>query len=94
MFIELTSFALGFALALGLILPLGQQNMFVLTYGTRSGKFSSTIPVFVTASFCDTLLILLWVFYFYFILVFKIGVKILGKRMLKNDITVSKKEFS
>ncbi len=59
MSIETSSFLLGFLLALGLILPLGQQNMFILTYGSRSGKFISTIPVVMTAGLCDTLLITL-----------------------------------
>lgn len=49
----------GIVLALGLILPLGVQNVFVFNQGANQPKFSRTLPVIITAAFCDTLLILL-----------------------------------
>jgi L-lysine exporter family protein LysE/ArgO len=49
----------GFLLALGLILPLGAQNLFVLTQGAIQSKFVRVIPVVITASLCDTFLILI-----------------------------------
>ncbi|MBI1729979.1 LysE family transporter [Candidatus Acetothermia bacterium] len=49
----------GFLLALGLILPLGAQNLFVLTQGAIQPKFVRVIPVIITASLCDTFLILI-----------------------------------
>ncbi|MFF2888681.1 LysE/ArgO family amino acid transporter [Paenibacillus sp. NPDC057967] len=49
----------GFILALGLILPLGAQNAFVLTQGTAHRRFTKVLPVIVTASLCDTILIAL-----------------------------------
>ena len=49
----------GFALAFGLILPLGSQNVFVFNQGASHAKFSRAIPVVITAACCDTLLILL-----------------------------------
>lgn len=44
-------------LALGLILPLGVQNLFVFNQGAAHGRFLMTLPVVITASLCDTLLI-------------------------------------
>lgn len=49
----------GFVLAFGLILPLGAQNVFVFNQGASQSKFRGALPVFITASLCDTLLILL-----------------------------------
>lgn len=49
----------GILLAFGLILPLGAQNVFVFNQGASQPKFRGTIPVIITASLCDTLLILL-----------------------------------
>ncbi|MFK2826195.1 LysE/ArgO family amino acid transporter [Bacillus sp. B190/17] len=49
----------GVALAFGLILPLGAQNIFVFNQGASQPKFRGVIPVVITASLCDTLLILL-----------------------------------
>ncbi|OCA80830.1 LysE/ArgO family amino acid transporter [Pseudobacillus wudalianchiensis] len=49
----------GIALAFGLILPLGAQNVFVFNQGASQPKFRGAIPVIITASLCDTLLILL-----------------------------------
>ncbi|MFD0670304.1 LysE/ArgO family amino acid transporter [Cohnella sp. GCM10027633] len=47
----------GFILAIGLILPLGVQNLFVFNQGAAHGRFVKALPVVVTASLCDTLLI-------------------------------------
>lgn len=47
----------GFVLALGLILPLGVQNTFVLTQGALHRKWTGALPAVLTASVCDTLLI-------------------------------------
>ncbi|RAP73605.1 LysE/ArgO family amino acid transporter [Paenibacillus montanisoli] len=49
----------GFILALGLILPLGVQNVFVFNQGATQPKFRKALPVIITASVCDTILILL-----------------------------------
>ncbi|MBS4210123.1 LysE/ArgO family amino acid transporter [Bacillus sp. FJAT-50079] len=55
----LTAFLHGFIMALGLILPLGAQNVFIFNQGASQRKFRGVIPVIITASICDTLLILL-----------------------------------
>lgn len=47
----------GFILALGLILPLGVQNVFVFNQGATQPKFRRALPVIITASLCDALLI-------------------------------------
>jgi L-lysine exporter family protein LysE/ArgO len=49
----------GIVLAFGLILPLGAQNVFVFNQGVSQPKFREAIPVIITASLCDSLLILL-----------------------------------
>jgi len=49
----------GFILALGLILPLGVQNMFVFNQGAIQPRFSRALPAIITAALCDTLLIAL-----------------------------------
>jgi L-lysine exporter family protein LysE/ArgO len=46
----------GFALALALILPLGPQNMFVLTQGSQ-GKLKQVLPTILTAALSDSLMI-------------------------------------
>ncbi|WP_083521101.1 LysE/ArgO family amino acid transporter [Alicyclobacillus kakegawensis] len=52
------AFVHGFLLSLGLILPIGMQNSFILTQGAlHRGK--DWLPGVVTASLCDTLLIAL-----------------------------------
>ncbi|WP_378955689.1 LysE/ArgO family amino acid transporter [Pelosinus sp. sgz500959] len=53
------AFIHGMVLAMGLILPLGIQNLFVFTQGVTQPTFVRTLPVVVTASICDTILILL-----------------------------------
>lgn len=52
------AFAHGALLALGLILPLGAQNVFIFNQGALSNPFIKAVPVIVTAALCDTLLIL------------------------------------
>ncbi|MGE8203004.1 LysE/ArgO family amino acid transporter [Heyndrickxia sp. NPDC080065] len=47
----------GFILAFGLILPLGVQNVFVFNQGAVHPRFIKALPVIITASICDTLLI-------------------------------------
>ncbi|PLR66189.1 LysE/ArgO family amino acid transporter [Bacillus sp. UMB0893] len=47
----------GLVLAFGLILPLGVQNVFVFNQGAAQPKFLRALPVIITASICDTLLI-------------------------------------
>jgi len=54
-----SAFVHGFVLALGLILPLGVQNVFVFNQGAMHKKFRSALPVVVTASLCDTILLAL-----------------------------------
>lgn len=49
----------GIILAFGLILPLGAQNVFVFNQGALQAKLKGAIPVVLTASLCDTFLILL-----------------------------------
>lgn len=52
----------GFILALGLILPLGVQNVFVFTQGAAQPRLSRAVPAVLAAALCDTLLIVLAVF--------------------------------
>lgn len=47
----------GFILALGLILPLGAQNIFVFNQGAQSTRLARALPAVLTAAVCDTLLI-------------------------------------
>lgn len=47
----------GFLLALGLILPLGVQNAFLLTQGTLHRRWRGALPAVITAGLCDTLLV-------------------------------------
>lgn len=54
----LEPFIHGLFLALGLILPLGVQNVFVFNQGVLQPRFIRALPVIITASLCDTLLIL------------------------------------
>ncbi|WP_394235968.1 LysE/ArgO family amino acid transporter [Niallia oryzisoli] len=54
----LEAFIHGFILALGLILPLGVQNIFVFNQGALQPSFIRVLPVVITASLCDTFLIL------------------------------------
>lgn len=52
----------GFILAFGLILPLGVQNVFIFNQGAMQPRWIYVLPVVLTASICDTLLISLAVF--------------------------------
>lgn len=47
----------GIVLAIGLILPLGAQNVFVFNQGALQPKLMRALPVVVTAGVCDTILI-------------------------------------
>ncbi|MBD0382507.1 LysE/ArgO family amino acid transporter [Paenibacillus sedimenti] len=47
-----------FILAIGLILPLGVQNFFVFSQGAVREKWIYVLPVVLTASICDSVLIL------------------------------------
>lgn len=47
----------GLILALGLILPLGAQNVFVFNQGALQPKLTRALPVVITAGVCDTILI-------------------------------------
>jgi L-lysine exporter family protein LysE/ArgO len=53
------AFIHGFVLALGLILPLGVQNVFVFNQGVLHTRFTRVLPAILTAAICDTCLILL-----------------------------------
>lgn len=53
------AFLFGFIFALGLILQVGPQNVFVLQQGAQQKHFPSLILVVCLASLCDTLLIVL-----------------------------------
>ncbi len=44
-------------LALGLILPLGVQNVFVFNQGASQSRFRNALPAVITAGVCDTVLI-------------------------------------
>ncbi|WP_110926781.1 LysE/ArgO family amino acid transporter [Bacillus massiliglaciei] len=52
------AFIHGLILALGLILPLGVQNIFVFNQGALQPRLLRALPVVLTASLCDTFLIL------------------------------------
>jgi L-lysine exporter family protein LysE/ArgO len=52
----------GFILAFGLILPLGVQNVFIFNQGAMQPRWIYVLPVVLTASICDTILISLAVF--------------------------------
>ncbi|PLT34118.1 LysE/ArgO family amino acid transporter [Bacillus sp. V5-8f] len=49
----------GIILAFGLILPLGAQNVFIFQQGASQPNYLRALPVVITASVCDTLLIIL-----------------------------------
>lgn len=53
------AFIHGFLLSLGLILPIGMQNGFILTQGALHSRWSRSLPAVLTASICDTFLIAL-----------------------------------
>jgi L-lysine exporter family protein LysE/ArgO len=70
------AFIHGLILAFGLILPLGVQNVFVFNQGALQKRFIHALPVVLTASLCDTLLITL--------AVFGVSVVILGSFWIKT----------
>ncbi len=49
----------GISLALGLILPLGAQNTFIINQGASHQRYLRVIPAVITAGLCDTFLIIL-----------------------------------
>ncbi|AEJ38673.1 Lysine exporter protein (LYSE/YGGA) [Sulfobacillus acidophilus TPY] len=51
------AFLHGFLLALALILPLGPQNLTVISQGTTHRQYRRTVPVVITAALSDTILI-------------------------------------
>ncbi|AFB21023.1 LysE/ArgO family amino acid transporter [Rickettsia canadensis] len=53
----LSAFLHGIVLALGLIVPLGVQNIFIFNQGAKQPKFSKVLPSIIAASICDTILI-------------------------------------
>lgn len=53
------AFLHGFCLALGLILPLGVQNLFVFQQGITQPRLVRIFPAVITAALCDTVLIVL-----------------------------------
>lgn len=52
----------GIILAIGLILPLGVQNVFVFSQGATQPRLRNALPATITAALCDTLLIILAIF--------------------------------
>lgn len=74
------AFIYGFILALGLIIPLGVQNMFVFNQGATQRHFIYALPSVLTASFCDSLLIV--------IAVLGISLTILSMPWLKSVIFI------
>ena len=54
----ISAFFYGTFFAFGLILPLGPQNMFVLTQGMTQHRKAAISAVVATAALCDTLLII------------------------------------
>ncbi|MCM3715337.1 LysE/ArgO family amino acid transporter [Halalkalibacter oceani] len=49
----------GLILSFGLILPLGAQNIFIFNQGVTQHSFRAALPVVITASVCDAILIAL-----------------------------------
>ena len=52
------AFIYGVVLALGLILPLGVQNIFIFNQGATQRHFLHAMPSVLTATFCDAILII------------------------------------
>lgn len=53
----LVAFMQGILLAIGLILPLGVQNVFIFNQGATQPSYRRVLPVLFTAAICDTFLI-------------------------------------
>lgn len=100
----MNGFLHGMILAFGLIIPLGVQNIFVFNQGATHKKLKSAMPAVITASVCDTLLILLAVggvsliilnFAWFKTVLFTIGILFLlyvGWLLWKNASTFQKQE--
>ncbi len=58
-FIAMNASFHGMILALGLILPLGAQNVFIFQQAAVAHRLWRVLPLVVSASLCDTLLIIL-----------------------------------
>ncbi|MBM7703489.1 LysE/ArgO family amino acid transporter [Metabacillus iocasae] len=58
----MNGFIHGFILAFGLILPMGVQNLFIFNQGLQQPTFKRAMPAVLTASTCDTILIVVSVF--------------------------------
>jgi L-lysine exporter family protein LysE/ArgO len=54
----LYAFLYGAVLALGLIVPLGVQNIFIFNQGANQTHFLHAMPSVLTAAFCDAILII------------------------------------
>lgn len=54
----MAAFIHGIILAVGLILPLGVQNLYVFQQGMLQKNFLRALPVVITAAVCDTVLII------------------------------------
>lgn len=54
----MAAFTHGIILAVGLILPLGVQNLFVFQQGMLQKNFMRALPAVITAAACDTVLII------------------------------------
>jgi L-lysine exporter family protein LysE/ArgO len=48
----------GLFLAIGLLLPLGAQNIFIFNQGAMQPNFTKALPCIITASICDSMLIM------------------------------------
>ena len=55
----LAAFLHGWFLCLGLILPLGVQNVFVFNQGVQHRRWLAAMPTVISAGVCDSFLILL-----------------------------------
>lgn len=53
------AFLHGLVLAVGLIIPLGVQNIFIFNQGAAVRRWSRVLPAVITAALCDTVLITL-----------------------------------
>lgn len=53
------AFMHGLVLAVGLIIPLGVQNIFIFNQGAAGRRWSRALPAVITAALCDTVLITL-----------------------------------
>ena len=54
-----SAFVHGFILAFGLIIPLGPQNAFILSQGASRVRWTHILAVVISASLCDSFLILI-----------------------------------